>query len=137
MRPNSSKPYFRARSRQSCAAGLSRRSERLGDLNDIVTHEDLMADIARSPSPNARARDRSRRAFAAGVLMGHEDARLDSVLAEAVAACGTFAKAKPFWKWRMPERKEFRRGNLKSTLFVPTLGAVDRRIRSASAYVLG
>jgi triphosphatase len=72
--------------------------ERLGDLNDIVMHEDMTADIARSPSPNGRAKERSRRAFAAGVLMGHEDARLDSVLAEAVAACETFAKAKPFWK---------------------------------------
>jgi hypothetical protein len=32
------------------------------------------------------------------VLTGHEDARLDSILAAAVAACETFAKAKPFWK---------------------------------------
>ena len=70
----------------------------LGDLNDIAVHRTLTVDIATDSASNRQAKDRSRRAFAAGVLTGHEDARLDSILAAAVAACETFAKAKPFWK---------------------------------------
>jgi hypothetical protein len=30
--------------------------------------------------------------------MGHEEARLDTILAAAVAASERFAKTKPFWK---------------------------------------
>ncbi len=70
----------------------------LGDLNDIAVHENLTADIAKSSAPNTQAEDRPQRAFAAGVLMGHEDARLNSVLAAAVASSEAFARTKPFWK---------------------------------------
>jgi hypothetical protein len=70
----------------------------LGNLNDIAVHENLTADFATNTAPNAQANDRSRRAFAAGVLMGLEDARLNSASAAAVAACERFSEAKPFWK---------------------------------------
>ncbi|MBV9532917.1 MAG: CHAD domain-containing protein, partial [Bradyrhizobium sp.] len=66
----------------------------LGDLNDIVVHERLMS--ARADLGQQRRADR-RRAFAAGLLTGLEDARLDTVLARAVDACGKLIKAKPFW----------------------------------------
>jgi CHAD domain-containing protein len=70
----------------------------LGDLNDIVVHENLTTKMAKDAPANARGSDRSQRAFAAGVLTGHEDARLNSVLEAAHATCAKFAKAKPFWK---------------------------------------
>jgi hypothetical protein len=72
--------------------------DRLGDLNDIAVHESLTADIALDPAPHRDSSSRSRRAFAAGVLTGREEARLAAVLSAAVKASDRFAKAKPFWK---------------------------------------
>ena len=79
-------------------SALAEVQDCLGDLNDIATHENLTTDIARDAAPNARGKDRAQQAFAAGVLTGQEDARLNSVLDAAGAACARFAKARPFWK---------------------------------------
>jgi len=40
---------------------------------------------------------RAKKAFAAGRLSGHEEARIASVLKDAERAYGGFSKAKPFW----------------------------------------
>ena len=84
--------------RKAFLGALEGMQDCLGDLNDIAVHETLTEDMATNPTPHTRAKDRSRRAFAAGVLTGHEEARVNAVLADAVAACETFSKAKPFWK---------------------------------------
>jgi len=44
-----------------------------------------------------RRRVSRKRAFATGVLMGHEDARLDAALAAAIDAYAELAKVKRFW----------------------------------------
>ena len=87
-----------SRLRKSYLAALEKMQDRLGDLNDIAVHESLTADIALDPAPHRDSSSRSRRAFAAGVLTGREEARLAAVLSAAVKASDRFAKAKPFWK---------------------------------------
>jgi triphosphatase len=87
-----------SKSRKAFLSALEDLQDHLGDLNDIAVHENLIADIANSSAPKAQAKSRPQRAFAAGVLMGHEDARLSFVMAAAVASCERFAQAKPFWK---------------------------------------
>ncbi len=77
---------------------LEQLQDGLGDLNDIAMHENLTAEMAIDAAPSTRGRDLSERAFAAGVLTGHEDARRNSVLAAAKKAHEKFAIAKPFWK---------------------------------------
>jgi inorganic triphosphatase YgiF len=72
---------------------LERLQDTLGDLNDIVVHEDLITAMRRG-----RRQSSPKRAFAAGLLTGREDARLDAALAAAVDACGGAAKVKPFWR---------------------------------------
>jgi inorganic triphosphatase YgiF len=72
---------------------LERLQDTLGDLNDIVVHEDLITAMRRG-----RRQSSPKRAFAAGLLTGREDARLDAALAAAVDACGGVAKVKPFWR---------------------------------------
>ena len=65
----------------------------LGDLNDIAVHEQRIAEIGiRSRRPNPK-----RVAFAAGLLTGPEDARIDSAMATATQAFADLAKCKPFW----------------------------------------
>ena len=84
--------------RKSFLSALEDMQDSLGDLNDIAVHENLTMDIAKNHALSTPAKDGSRRAFAAGVLTGHEDARRDSVLAAATAAYERFAKAKAYWK---------------------------------------
>jgi triphosphatase len=87
-----------SKQRKAFLSALEDMQDCLGALNDIAVHENLTADMAIHSPPDTRANERSRRAFAAGVLTGHEDARIGPVLAAAVVSCETFAKAKPYWK---------------------------------------
>jgi triphosphatase len=79
--------------REKFLLGLKHLQDSLGDLNDIVVHEDLIATIG-----VRRRRSSRKRIFAAGLLAGREDARLDSALAAANAAYSEVAMIKPFWR---------------------------------------
>jgi triphosphatase len=81
--------------RDAFLAALKDMQDCLGDLNDIVVHGSLTSDIAKR---GKRRKDKSKRAFAAGLLTGREDARLDAVLGAAGDAYDKFAEVKPFWK---------------------------------------
>jgi hypothetical protein len=69
----------------------------LGELNDIVVHEELVEGLAKAAKRPRRNGAPAQKAFAAGRLSGHEEARMSSVLKEAERAYAGFAKAKPFW----------------------------------------
>ena len=65
----------------------------LGDLNDIAVHENMISAAGMRHRPTSR-----KRAFAAGLLTGREDARIDAVMAAAEDALDRFGKAKPYWR---------------------------------------
>jgi inorganic triphosphatase YgiF len=78
---------------------LAKLQDALGDLNDIAVHEELsvqLIDGNRAVKPR-RSDGMAMKAFAAGRLSGHEEARIVPVLQEAERAYSSFAKAKPFW----------------------------------------
>lgn len=84
-----------SRRRAKFLSALERVQDCLGDLNDIAVHEDRITAIAnrrglRSGRPDS--------AFAAGLLTGREDARLDTVVASASDAHAALVKVKPFWR---------------------------------------
>ena len=79
--------------RGELSATLERLQDALGDLNDIAVHEQRMAEIGVRPRPSSR-----RRAFAAGVVSGREDARADEAMAQATRAFKDLGKARPFWR---------------------------------------
>jgi inorganic triphosphatase YgiF len=84
-----------AKRRAAFLGALRDLQDRLGELNDIEVHEGLTLDLAKK---DERGREGGRRrAFAAGLLSGREDARLASVLEGANAAYEAFARIKPFW----------------------------------------
>ena len=84
-----------AKRRDAFLSALKDMQDCLGDLNDIVVHGSMTSDIAK----NGKGRkDKSKRAFAAGLLTGREDARLDAVLGAAGTAYDKFAEVRPFWK---------------------------------------
>jgi inorganic triphosphatase YgiF len=82
--------------RKALLARLESVQDCLGDLN-LVVHEDLMRANAGLGRRIKRPHGGRKRAFAAGLLPGVEDARFDTVLAQASGACASLVKAKPFW----------------------------------------
>jgi triphosphatase len=87
-----------SRRRAKFLSALERVQDCLGDLNDIAVHEERITAIADRRGQGRRRRGSSKRAFAAGLLTGREDARLDTVLESASDAHAALAKIKPFWR---------------------------------------
>ena len=73
-------------------AALESVQDCLGDLNDIAVHESMISAAGMRRRPSSR-----NKAFAAGLLTGREDARVDAVTAAAEDALDQFAKTKPYW----------------------------------------
>lgn len=84
----------KAKHRAALLSALKDMQECFGELNDIHVHEKLTAQIVEPDSP---ALTPTRRAFAAGLLTGHEEARFKPVLAAAERAFGAFEKLNPYW----------------------------------------
>ena len=83
--------------RKKFLAALETVQDCLGDLNDIAVHEKMISAAGMRHRPTSR-----KRAFAAGLLTGRENARVDTVMAAAEEALDRFAKAKPYWGWAAP-----------------------------------
>jgi triphosphatase len=69
----------------------------LGELNDIMVNQHLTADLVGGPVRELGTHGVSSKAFAAGLLSGHEQARVDGVLAAAEKAFRRFTRIKPYW----------------------------------------
>jgi triphosphatase len=72
---------------------LERLQGGLGDLNDIAVHEKHIAAMG-----IRRQRTNPSRVFAAGLLTGREDARLEAAMTAATEAYADLVKVKPFWR---------------------------------------
>ena len=72
---------------------LERLQDGLGDLNDIAVHEKRIEAIG-----VRHQRSNANRAFAAGLLTGREDARIETAMTTAKEAYTYLTKVKPFWR---------------------------------------
>ncbi len=84
------------RRRKRFVGRLKDLQDALGDLNDIIVHQELTKGVMLWPSVRKRRRGAAE-AFAAGRLSGRESARFDRVMQRAVRACRKLDKVKPFW----------------------------------------
>jgi triphosphatase len=75
----------------------------LGGINDIVTHKALFADIVASPAPGLTGEQNRHRAFAAGLIIGDQQAQIQKLHDRARKAYSRFDNAKAFWK--LPRRR--------------------------------
>jgi len=82
-----------SKQRQKFLSALEALQHALGDLNDIAVHEDVITALGAE-----RRRMSPKRAFAAGLLTGRENARLDTTMAAATKAFAKLKDAKPFWR---------------------------------------
>jgi triphosphatase len=79
-------------------SSLSQMQEALGRINDIVSHKALFAEIIANPRRGLTAAQNHRRAFAAGLIMGDQQARVHGLLDSARKAFSRFEDVKPFWR---------------------------------------
>jgi CHAD domain-containing protein len=79
--------------RKEFLPALERLQDGLGDLNDIAVHEKHITALS-----IRRTRANPSRVFAAGLLTGREDARMEAAMNAATEAYADLAKVKPFWR---------------------------------------
>ena len=70
----------------------------LGGFNDIMTRKALCAAILARPGRSLTEEQNRHRAFAAGLIMGDQQAQIAQLLERAGKAHSRFDEAKPFWK---------------------------------------
>jgi inorganic triphosphatase YgiF len=70
----------------------------LGGFNDIMTRKALCATILARPGRSLTEEQNRHRAFAAGLIMGDQQAQIAQLLDRAGKAHARFDEAKPFWK---------------------------------------
>jgi triphosphatase len=85
------------RRKRELLASLKKLQDALGDVNDVAVQAGLKGEILGSKGGKAAVKNQHR-AFAAGLIIGHQKARLESLLNSAEDAFSDFKKAKTFWK---------------------------------------
>ena len=70
----------------------------LGGINDIMTRKTIFAEIIESPGHRMTAEQNRHRAFAAGLVMGNQQAQIQQFLDRARKAYSRFDSANTFWK---------------------------------------
>jgi triphosphatase len=91
-----------ARQRKKIKSSLIQLQNCLGGVNDIVTHKALFAEIIASRARGLTEEQSRHRAFAAGLIIGDQQAQLQKLLDSARKSYSRFARAKAFWK--LPSR---------------------------------
>jgi inorganic triphosphatase YgiF len=79
-------------------SSLMQLQNNLGKVNDIVTHKTLFAEIIARPAKGLTGEQNHHRAYAAGLIIGDQQAHLPESLDRARKAYLRFDDAKPFWK---------------------------------------
>ena len=87
-----------AKRRKVIKSSLTQLQNCLGKVNDIVTHKALFADIIASPARGLTNEQNRHRAFAAGLIIGDQQAHVQKLIDRARKEHSRFDRAKPFWK---------------------------------------
>jgi inorganic triphosphatase YgiF len=87
-----------ARRCKKIRSSLMQLQEHLGKLNDIASHKALFADIIAGPARGLTEEQGRHRAFAAGLVIGGQQAQVQMLLVRARKAYSRFNRAKAFWK---------------------------------------
>lgn len=85
------------RRKREVLASLKKLQDALGDVNDVAVQAGLKGDMVAAKGRKRAAQNNQQRAFAAGLIIGHQKARLESLLQSAGDAYEDFKDAKPFW----------------------------------------
>ena len=87
-----------AKRHQKFHASLRQLQTCLGGFNDIMTRKALCAEVLERPGRSLTEEQNRRRAFAAGLILGDQQAQLRKLLDRTRKAHSRFDTAKSFWK---------------------------------------
>ncbi len=87
-----------AKQSKKIRSSLMQLQNSLGRVNDIVTHKALFSDIIASRAKGLTEAQGRHRAFAAGLIIGDQQAQVERLLDRARKAFSRFDGAKAFWK---------------------------------------
>ena len=93
--------YHGKKSAKQCKkikSSLMQLQNSLGRINDIVTHKALFSDIITNRAKGLTEEQSRHRAFAAGLIIGDQQAQIAKLLERARKAYSRFDDAKAFWK---------------------------------------
>ncbi|MGD0421627.1 MAG: CYTH and CHAD domain-containing protein [Xanthobacteraceae bacterium] len=79
-------------------SSLTQLQNCLGGINDIATRKTLFSEIISTPARGLTAEQNRQRAFAAGLVIGDQQAKIAQLLDRATKAHSRFAAAKRFWE---------------------------------------
>lgn len=85
------------KSKRAFLTSLKNLQTALGDVNDIAVRTGLKAEIISEKKTRADVQKLQHRAFAAGLIIGHQRAQIESIVKTAERAYKDFLDAKPFW----------------------------------------
>jgi inorganic triphosphatase YgiF len=86
------------KSKRAFLASLKSLQTALGDVNDIAVRAGLKADVISDKKSRADGQKLQHRAFAAGLIIGHQRAKLDMIVKTAERSYKDFLDAKVFWQ---------------------------------------
>jgi CHAD domain-containing protein len=93
--------YHGKKSAKQCKrvrSSLMQLQNSLGGLNDIATHKALFSDIIASRAKGLTEEQSRHRAFAAGLIIGNQQAQVERLRDRARKAFSRFDDARAFWK---------------------------------------
>ncbi len=106
------------RKKRAMLASLKDLQEALGDVNDIAVRAGLKAEVVTTKARRSNNARDQHRAFAAGLIIGHQKARVETLMKMAQRAFSEFEDVKPFWK--DAESEEPRHGHESPSRSVPS-----------------
>jgi CHAD domain-containing protein len=83
--------------RKKVLSSLTQLQTALGRINDIITHKGLFTEIIADPRRGLTATQNHQRAYAAGLIIGDQQAQIQGLLDRARKAYSRFDNVKPFW----------------------------------------
>lgn len=86
------------KSKRAFLASLKNLQTALGDVNDIAVRAGLKADVITEKKSRVDGQKLQHRAFAAGLIIGHQRAKLGSIVKAAERSYKEFLDAKVFWQ---------------------------------------
>jgi CHAD domain-containing protein len=89
--------HKKAKRRTTALSSLKELQDALGTLNDVATREKIASRVALSQRRKSRRAEGREKAFAAGVIVGSQEARVQEMLDKAESASARFAETKRFW----------------------------------------
>jgi CHAD domain-containing protein len=89
---------------KTITSSLMKLQNSLGTINDIVTHKTLFADIIARRTRGLTDEQNHHRAYAAGLIIGSQQAQVQRSFDRAHKAYSRFDRAKAFWKFTDPKR---------------------------------